>query len=301
MTYLRSFIFCLVLVAFFHKKTWSAACCGGGSGGPALIQGDQSIQIMSQFSSTDVIVSSVDSQGFWRDSVDPLEVRTFQLEVAALMSDRWQGGLILPLIERKSNRVDSKGLGDISLITGYEFLNSWTYNPLIPKGIFYQRIILPTGKSKVESELGGLDSRGNGFLSLGLGVSLSKSWSRWDGFANLEIRRSFPKSFERGGSRGQIEPGWGGHLTLQSGYTLGKFRGGAGLMWNYEDPLRLAGDIDSQGSIERYGTGIVSLSYFRNDDWTFQGSYSDQTLIGSPINTSLGRTVSLSFQRQWLR
>ena len=58
-----------------------------------------------------------------------------------------------------------------------------------------------------------------------------------------------------------------------------------------------AGNYD--GSIERYATAQLSLSYMASAEWTGTLTYMDQTLFGSPINTSLGQGIAIQAQRRW--
>lgn len=286
---------------FASAKVFAAACCGGGFAAPSIIVGDDRAQFTSSYSYTDVIVDNVDSQGLWRQWDAHQSVQSFRLEGAHILSDRWQAGFSLPLIQRSRLGQDYSGLGDVAASVGYEYLTDWDYHPYRPKGIGYLQLTLPTGKSRAESENGGLDSRGNGFASLGAGTLLTKVISVWDVFSSLEIHRSFQKTVSNSQIQGRLEPGYGGTLGLGGGYNTKSWRFGGAMNWVYEDPIHLQSDFPMQGSVERYGTLLASASYMANDDWAGTLSYYDQTLIGNPVNTSLGRGVALQLQRRWAR
>jgi hypothetical protein len=160
---------------------------------------------------------------------------------------------------------------------------------------------LPTGKSRTESEIAGLDSRGNGFWAAGAGVLLTKIIARWDGFVSVDAHRSFAKSVDNSSLHARLEPGFGGNWGFGGGYNWRFLRVGTSLIWTYEDPIKIKGSLDSEGSLERYATGVVALSYIPSNEWSAALSYSDQTLFGSPLNTSLGKTVALQVQRRWSR
>ncbi len=201
-------------------------------------------------------------------------------------------------------RMDSNysGLGDVASMIGYEYLPDWDYNPYRPKGIGFLQITLPTGKSRADSEVGGLDSRGNGFWALGLGTLLTKTLGKWDVFSSLEVHRSFDKAVSNSQISGTLKPGLGGSLGVGGGFNFKDYRVGSSVTWNYEDPI----DIDTSqsrisGATERYATAVLSASYLASDEWAGTLSYSDQTLFGSPVNTSLGRGLALQVQRRWGR
>lgn len=280
----------------------AAACCGGGFAAPSIIAGDDKAQVSVSLSNTEVSVDNVDSQGIWRKWDDHQKVQTLRIEGAHIFSDLWQMGFALPVIQRTKQDQTYSGFGDISASVGYEYLPDWNYSPYRPKGIGYLQITLPTGKSRADSEVGGLDSRGNGFWALGVGTLLTKTFGHYDAFTSVEIHKSFEKHVENSSLNGSLRPGFGGNLGLGIGYNLKDYRIGSGVTWTYEDPV----DIETsqqviEGSIERYATAVASLSYLANDDWSGTMTYSDQTLFGNPVNTSLGRGLALQVQRRWGR
>ena len=71
--------------------------------------------------------------------------------------------------------------------------------------------------------------------------------------------------------------------------------------WNYEDAIAVRGVENSTGSLERYATVSLMASWMPNLDWTAALTYSDQTWLGSPNNTTLSQTAILSLQKRWAR
>jgi hypothetical protein len=69
----------------------------------------------------------------------------------------------------------------------------------------------------------------------------------------------------------------------------------------YEDPVATSGSVESKGSAQRVVTSLASLTYTPVDQWSASISYSDQTLFGRPINTTLAQSVQLYFQRRFDR
>lgn len=284
-------------------KTFAAACCGGGAAVPSLIAGDNRAQMTTSYSMTEVVVDNVDSNGIWRTWDEHQTVQTFRVEGAHIFQDRWQVGFGVPIIQRSRQNNTYSGLGDVNLTLGYEYLPDWDYNPLRPKGIGFLQLTLPTGKSKADSEVGGLDSRGNGFWALGAGTLLTKNWRRLDAYTSLEIHHSFEKEIQQSYFQGILKPGLGGNLGLGLGYNFKGYRLGSSVNWTYEDPIdsKSRTGLVENGAVERYATAVVSLSYLASTNWTGTFSYSDQTLFGEPVNTSLGKGFSFQFQKRWNR
>lgn len=278
----------------------AAACCGGGFAAPSLIVGDDRAQVTASYAMTEVVVDSVDAQGFWRRWDEHQKVRALRLEGARLLSDRWQAGWTVPLIEREFAGRTASGLGDVALSFGYEYLTDWDYHPWRPKGIGFVQLTLPTGKGRAESA-DGFDSRGNGLWAVGAGTLLTKTFSVWDVFVSLEAHRSFEKRIDLSGARTTLKPGIGSNVGLGAGYNTAAWRFGGSATWTSEDPIRLEGGFSSPGAPERYATATLSASYLANDAWSATLSYADQTVIGDPTNTSLGRSILVLLQHRWSR
>lgn len=291
----------LFSVLLLHPRAWGAACCGGGFAAPSIIAGDDKAQITTSYAYSDVVVDNVDANGVWRKWDVHQQVQTFRMEGAHLISDRWQAGGTIPVVQRSRLDQNYSGLGDVSGSVAYEYLPDWDYNLYRPKGIGFFQLTLPTGKSRAESDIGGLDSRGNGFWAIGAGTLLTKAIGRWDLFSNLEIHRSFDKQFSNSQMSGKLKPGFGANFGCGGGYNLAVWRFGGSIIWSYEDPIDIQGATKIDGSVERYATASLSASYLASDIWAGTVTYSDQTLFGSPVNTSLGRTVAIQLQRRWGR
>ncbi len=290
-----------IAVIFFSEQSFAAACCGGGFATPSLISGDDKAQLTTSYSVGEV-TESVDARGVWKKWDEHQKVQTFRIDGAHLISDRWQAGFTLPVIQRSYSEQTHSGLGDTSAAVAYEYLPDWDYHPYRPKGIGFMQLTLPTGKSKAESENGGLDSRGNGFWALGVGTLLTKIISHYDLYSSFEVHRSFGKKFSNSQVSGTLNPGWGGNFTLGGGYSFLKvWRAGTAITWSYEDPLKIQGNLNSKGFAERYATATLNLSYLIDTQWAGTLSYTDQTVFGNPVNTSLAKTVLLQIQRRWER
>lgn len=300
---LNLFFSFIALSLVFISKAEAAACCGGGFAAPSIIAGDDKAQLTTSYAATEVVVDNVDTQGIWRKWDTHQQVQTMRLEGAHIFWDRYQAGFSIPVIQRSRESLSYSGLGDISTSIGYEYLPDWDYNPYRPKGIGFLQLTFPTGKSRADSEVGGLDSRGNGFWALGLGTLLTKTWAKFDAFSSIEFHRSFGKEVSNSQFRGKLEPGYGGNLGIGFGYNVKDYRFGSSITWTYEDAIRTISNSGTRndGAIERFATCVLSASYMASDEWSGTVSYSDQTLFGSPVNTSLGKGVALQIQRRWGR
>lgn len=291
-------LFCAL---WFSNGVSAAACCGGGAAFPSLIIGDEKAQLTASYALTDVAVASVDSNGVWRESSSRPQIQSFNLEGAHILADRWQVGFSAPVQHKSFAQQTYSGWGDVSGRIGYEYLPDWDYHPWRPKGVGFLQIRLPTGKSRAESDRGGLDSMGSGFWSLGLGSVLTKARGAFDFLATAEIHRSLAKRFSNSQMAGELRPGWGGTWGVGAGYSLQHVRFGALLTWVYEDPVEVRVFERFKGVAERQATASLSVSFLAGREWAGTLSYSDQTLIGSPVNTSLGRSLSVLLQRRWGR
>lgn len=293
--------FILLFNLFISQNVFAAACCGGGSAAASIITSDDKAQVSTSFTSMQVVVDNVDSEGIWRKWDDHQQVKTFRIEAAHIISDLWQVGAAVPIVQRSRLDKTYSGLGDVVGSLGYEYLPEWNYNQYRPKGIGFLQLTLPTGKAKADSEVGGLDSRGNGFWALGIGTMLTKVILEWDFVTSLEVHKSFSKSVSNSNLQGTLQPGFGGNFGLGAGYNFKDYRIGSNITWTYEDPIKVAAISNSNGTVERYATAALSGSYMYDEEWSGSATYSDQTLFGNPVNTSLGRSLAVQIQKRWGR
>lgn len=299
-----------LLISSAFSQAWGAACCGGGLSVPALIVGDERAMLNASYNYSE-LRTDVSGRGIWRDRDDESLSQTLRLEGAHIFRDRYQAGLSLPVVRRsveapsrQGGKRESTGLGDVSLNAGYEYLPEWDYSSWRPRGLGFLQLTLPTGTSIYESnDPEQLDARGRGFWALGAGTALSKVIRRWDTSLLFEVHRSFSKRTDspQGDGSIRLEPGWGGNLTLGGGWNKGDFRLGGSLSWTYEDAVDVSGALTSDGSVQRFATAAITASYLYSTEWLASATYSDQTLFGAPVNTTLSRAVLFSLQRKWSR
>lgn len=293
-----------LLFFLFHTSTWAASCCGGGFSIPALILGDDKAQVTSTYSYSQVSDDVLDNEKWLRRHDDNL-TQTLKLEGALLISDESQVGLSLPLITKSAQNAQSAGgVGDLSLYFGHESFPEKSYSSWRPKGVTFLQLTLPTSPSIYDSSaMTSTDIRGRGFYSLGAGVALLKAWKVWDFNLSAEIHRAFSREVSNASYGGNIEvkPGWGTSQTLGAGWNYGDLRLGGSLAFLYEDPIQIRGSTNSDGSPQKNFTLGLSGSYMVNMESAVTVSYSDQSLIGAPVNSSLSKTINLSYQQRWPR
>ncbi|HEX7676229.1 MAG TPA: serine protease spb1 [Bdellovibrio sp.] len=293
----------VILIVFSSTQTWAASCCGGGFAFPALILGDDKAQLTTSLSYGSV-TDYVYPDGKWTHVNDHNVSSTFKIDGALLMTDRTQAGISIPVVYKKVSDETNSGLGDMALNLGYEILPELSYSAWKPKGLGFLQITLPTSPSVYDAtNVFAADSRGRGFFALGTGMIFTKIFGKWDTNASGELHRSFARSFDSDGAGGAVTvtPGWGHSITIGGGWSYGDFRLGSSLSSMYEDGYRVRGAQDSDGSSQQNMTWSVIANYMLGMESAITLSYADQTIFGSPENSNLSKTVTLSYQQRWQR
>lgn len=284
---------------FGPQLALASACCGGALALPSLITRDEKA-LLTQSLSVGRVQSDVDARGYWTKKSDTDETLTLKIEGAALLSDRWQSGGSMPIVTRSGSRGSSTNPGDFSAQIGYEFLPEWSYHPWRPRGVGSLTLTAPTVKSIYETNDSSITT-GRGFWTLGAGAAFTRAWIKWDSQLTLEAHKSFDRQVSTAGFEGRIKPGFGASLSAGAGYHIGQNRVGFAISSNHEDRIDAEGSVISTGSSQRWMTGTLSASHNAGNDWSWTLSYSDQTLLGDPSNTSLSKTWAFALQKRWAR
>lgn len=273
-------LFSLLLIGTASNVARAAACCGGGFAAPSLITGDDRAQVTVSVTRARV-AADVGADQWWRRREDGLRMDDVRVEGARAFAERWQYGGTLA-VSRRGNDFESRtGLGDVGLNLGYEYLPDWTYHPIRPKGLGYARLTVPVGKTAWATG-DPLDARSRGFYALSVGTLLTKFWGRFDGYLSADVHYALP--------RFGLKPGFGNLTGLGGGWSWREFRIGGALIATYESGV---------AKPERLVTAQASVSYLFGSNWAATLTVSDQTLFGSPTNTSLSRAVMIWGQRRW--
>lgn len=291
---LKNCLLKLILISILPLNfAWGSACCGGGFAVPSVISGEDKAQLTTSLTHSEVD-TDVFADGIWSKRHDKDQTQVLKFEVAHIFNDAFQVGAAVPVVKRyRADLGESSGFSDSSLQLGYEYLPDWDYNPWRPKGIGFITATIPTGKFDITRQ----ENRGRGFWALGLGTLLTKTWVSWDTNTIAEVHRSFERTVDDL----KFKPGYGGSFSAGLGYNIGAFRMGGSLMWNYEEAVRTEGLNVSDGSIERYATATIATSYVFENLWSVTASYSDQTLFGDPLTTTLSKSAGLTLQKRWSR
>lgn len=293
----------LLLVA--GAKTLGAPCCAGGSSVPGLITGDDQFLLSTA-------VTFEESSEVARANGDRIKKsaadggQTLTLRATGVYLENWQAGFELPIVRRyqevRAGAVASAGLGDISLVAGYELLSDISYSTYRPKLILYSRLLAPTGRSVYEITNFGKDlPLGKGFPEWGGGLVAIKSWGRWDVTLNGQLNWVLGRTFINDGTTSDFDStySWGGGLAV--GYLF-RFL-----------PVRLAAsasylelshrDVRSQGttsliSARAVWDTAVTVGARWTDEWSTNLIYNDQTILPGR-GADLSRSISLSVQRNF--
>jgi len=281
----------------------AAACCGGGSALPSLITTDDRSQFASSLSFGEVVVDSVNGAGYWFRNAHHQQVQTLKFDYAYVLDNDVQFGVTIPFVNKKFSDQSYSGLSDIQMSVGYEYLPELEYNLFKPKGFVYSGLIFPTGQSQYTSQHSGLDSRGKQLWGITLGHVMSKTILNYDLIQIIDLHHYFDQSIVSPiADNVKVHHGLGGQLNIGAGYNWSKERLGLQIGWIYEDRIAVKNQsIDDSGFIEKYGQVVINYSHMLTDLTGVSVSYSDQTLLGSPENTSLSKTMSVQYTQRWTR
>lgn len=306
-----------MLALHITENTFGAACCGGGFSTPSLIMGDSRSQFTQTLSQNQTVIDRVDAKGIWHPSKIDSKLSTYRLDYAYAF-ELSQIGVSIPIVQKERGAYSSSGIADSQISWGYEFLPDWDYHPWRPKGVGFLQLIIPSGNFNDSSDMGGAENLGQGHWGIGAGTVFIKNISKWDFSANLDAHHFMPRSTRSNDFTGTIQPGYGGHLGAGLGWNKKDFRLGSSVEWTMEQAMTLKAEpnhFSSPGAEENYTTVFINFSYtpsnkskniYQEENNLFSNisyslSWADQTLLGHPTNTSLGRTLSFSLQKRWLR
>jgi hypothetical protein len=303
-------ILSILLFLAAAAPVYSAPCCGGGAAVPSVITNDDFSQVSMSLSSA-IVIGDAPPSGLsvFRAQDDDEITQTMQLEGAILLSDRWQSGIRLPMVRRirEFNGASGSGsnVGDITFTLGYEALPEWEYSEWKPRGFAFAALRAPTGTSIYESgSLLTTDVTGRGFWSLSVGAILVKSWTYWDAVFSAEVHKEFSTEFQTATGLLELSPGFGSSAVAGVGYSPGSrnIRYGASIGPSYEDGIKSSQNgISSVTASKLVWNASLQISWLPNDNWATSISYTDQTLFGPVINTTLDRTFALRVMKRFGR
>ena len=294
-----------------YKNAQASACCARSSAVPILIVGDDQSQINFGIAQGKVVAETTEEGVPIFGSPDESETNiTYRADVATLLSDRFQVGVSVPVVQHMisfSNRSDSGvGLGDVRVSVGYEVIPVWDYSKWKPQGFIFSLVTLPSGRSVYESlSPTASDVTGNGFYSVSVGSLFLKRWDAWDTFFISEIHYSLPRTFESNSDPLFVKPGFGASAGLGVGFSPkeGPVRLGLRIQPRYDQPRQVPSmslGLPQGRFLSVWDTGF-DVSYMVSGSDTLMVSYTDQTLLGEAINSNLNRVFAINFQHRWAR
>ena len=240
----------------------------------------------------------------FRDAQDSEVTRTVRFSIATLISDRWQIGASIPIVDRSVSSGDTLNrasrLGDASLSLAFESIPETTYSEWKPRGFTFLGLTAPTGTSVYDGGLSdSSEITGGGFYVASIGQILVKRWTEWDLTAAPTIEFPFARSFGSSGPNTvHVHPGIRTALSLEGGFSPGSqaWRGGLGVSPQWSAPLHAESQRDgtSSSSSRLVWPVQASLSYAFPSEWSLRLAYVDETLIGPVRNSTLSRTFTLS-------
>ncbi len=278
---------------------FASSCCGGGSSSSMIITGDNQSEYSLSYSQRNDI-GSTDSKGYStlnnQSVLDQQSAYSFQFQ--HLFSDRLQAGIKTSFVEkqiRKQNRFENEsGIGDIELQSSFEFLPEFTYSDYKPRGFVYLKGTIPNSNSLYNSNSAVFsDIRGSGLYTLSVGSFFIKHFSNLTLKAGSEVQHLFGKKF----SGVNLDSYQKAYLPLGFAYSNQSWPVTLGVnsTFNYQTAKTLTGSVNSKSNVEYFWELGTFLNWSINREETLGLSFSDSSLIGKNINSSLYRAVGLSY------
>ncbi|WP_417336006.1 hypothetical protein [Halobacteriovorax marinus] len=293
----------VILSFFIQVNIYAAACCGGSSAIPSLITGDNNSQFSLSQSMGTVVGRTYEKNRnvFYTDNK---EYKTFttSLKGAHLITPLFQVGAGVSLVSKDNRDGTTKEtktlLGDTDLSLAYEYLPETFYSVWKPRGFVYLKHIFPTGKSNFETDTRLLtDVSGKGQHISSLGFVFTKIFRSID----WQIYNEFKYLHQESISNKEISHSYGDTQGLSFGYSPnnGAIRTQLGLSrHHFQEKDILINNVNQVSNREEYYDFEVGLNYMINDS-TYSLTYSDQTIFGPTENTTLSRTISISWLERW--
>ncbi len=290
-----------IIILFFlilaPRLCLAAACCAGGGSSANLILGDYRWQYSLAFSNK-AITHDVDSQEVLqkrnKDSQEVIE--SLKLLSAYQIAPRFQLGVAIEGFKQTykttQKNESSTGLASLSFSGSFEFLPEYGHHPWKPRGFIYLSHLLAQAKSTYESDkIYQTDAASDGMNKSSLGLYFFKVFFPVDVAFNAELSWHHPRKI----AGKTVAKDFSNQISISLGHSPkgSSLRYGLDLSRSYQGKTK----VDNQYSASKtYSAFGINLSYLW-DQQSFKISYNDQTLIGAPRNTKLGKSLALSVTR----
>lgn len=277
----------------------ASSCCGGGSSSSLIILGDNrtefgfGISKRSDFGQT----NSTGYSYLNGNQITDLK-NTINLEMKHSFADYWQTAIKLGIAEKHiiKNNLDEKhtGLADFETQLSFEYMPEFNYDLIRPRGFIYSKFTIPFSKSIYDSNSAiQSDVLGNGFYTYSLGTLFVKKINDFQLKLSLELIHYFNRSFQNikiSDSNNFIIPVGISYAIPHSDFTIG-----ASNSFNYSSSKKIKTEINTTTNTGRFIDTTLFINYSREGQSTYSLSYSDSSLIGESINSTLYRIVNLNY------
>lgn len=292
------------------SQAQAAPCCSSTSAAPALITGDDRIQL-GWVSATSHVVADAPIEGLptFRNGTLSESTESHRLDAAFVFTDRLQAGSQIGIVNRKirtpGHSSNATHLGDAKFNLGYEFLPEWNYSYWRPKGLGFLQVTAPSGRTIYDArDPLQSDATSTGFYRLSAGALFTKKWSLWDAYFLSEVHRGWSRSFSSINETIRVTPGWGASWSMGWGLSPGGGNLRIGLRvqptWEQSKKISTATSELRSHSQKAIDTSI-EFAYLVQEEWSILSAYTDQTLLGPAKNVALSRSFSVGLQKRWAR
>lgn len=283
---------------FQGGRLYAAACCSAGGSATPIMTEQTSLVARMSLSHSSVVAERYESDKtlFWDDDRKQ-RTKTVTPSLSYRVSEHWQASLSFDYIAKKyhfsgGGSENHSRPGDSRVMFAYEALYPSPPFVLTPQVFFSVEQTFPTGRGLEQSQSPGLtdvSGQGQGGTSLGAHFFKKMYQTRW----SFESRYTYfyPRTLSTNNLGKRSEGSFS--LGLQSLNFTSHFDLGTTLSLFLKEGRK--SDFSQNPKSERYYElsfyGIIALASAHS----LVLSYADQTILGPVYNTSLSRSLSLSY------
>ena len=293
-------VYKFLITLIMGSSIFAAACCGGGGSSSSVITSDNRAKLEVNYSNKAFVYDvSANGEISKRDS-SLEEVQEKIITSFAYAFDNYlqlSTSLSTNKTTKRTNSIEtsSSDLSDIVIGGAYEFLPETYYSFWKPRGFLFVNHSIPLGNGRYNSEeISGVDISSTGLHKTTLGSLFFKILGNFDLRVSGEISKYYPKSFEFKVSKENSY-----NYSMGLGYSpryLSKTRLGASVTSYVDGRFKLGEESKNQ----KYTAMTMNASYMVDDTNSLILSYEDETLLGDPENTGLGRKISVGYTHFWM-
>ena len=299
------YILAVLFVSFISINSYASNCCGGAPTVFHLPQNNQKINFNLGFSQVNGVGRVFqDSSDFveWTTRERTLDVVNFSGSYMVMdrLSFSGQSGFFYSHYEDSFGKVTDQNWGDTLLALNFEAMPEYTYSAYKPKIFTSILLNIPTGRSIFEDGASpeGANVTGHGLWGLGLGLTLTKTWSPYMLNIQTKALQIFSGTIDEQTISDYIDFSSSIRFTT---FINNKWAILFGADWSYiSERERTFFEIvgNNLEALSSQRTSVVfGLNYSINLESTISLTYLDQTLLGQPRNTVINRTIGLNLNQ----